>query len=63
MITTSIDYNRWLNHLDTQLNEPTNNSSMKVSISLHDKPTNKKTNHKTLETSVINIPMTPPNTQ
>ena len=52
-ITFSVDYNQWLIHLDTQLNEPTNQYSIKVSKV--DKPTNKKT----LGTSKINSPMSP----
>ena len=31
-ITRSVDYNKWLNRLDTQLNEPSNQNS-KISIS------------------------------
>ena len=28
-ITTSVDYNLWLKHLDTQLNKPINQNSIK----------------------------------
>ena len=28
--TSSVDYNKWLKHLNTQFNEPTNQSSIKV---------------------------------
>ena len=48
-ITRPVDYNKWLNHLDTQLNEPSNQNSMNVPKV--DNPTNKKINHKTLGTS------------
>ena len=37
----SADYNRWLKHLDTQLNEPTNQNSIKAPKVV--KPTNNKT--------------------
>ena len=41
--------------LNIQLNEPTNQNSIKVSKVV--KPTNKKSYYKTLRTSVINSPM------
>ena len=37
--TPSVDYNNWLKHLDTQLNEPTNQNSIKVLKVVN--PTNK----------------------
>ena len=37
----SVDLNYWLNRLDTQLNKPTHQNSIKVSKVV--KPTNKKT--------------------
>ena len=40
-ITTSVDYNKWLKRLDTQLNQPTNQNSIKVPKVV--KQTNKKT--------------------
>ena len=40
-ITPSVDYNSWLKHLNTQLNEPTNQNSSKFPKEV--KPTNKKT--------------------
>ena len=49
-ITPSVDYNQFLKLLDTQLNEPTNQNSMKVLKYV--KPTNKKTLLKTLGTGV-----------
>ena len=39
-ITPSVDYNQWLNRLDTKLNEPTNQNSLKVPEVVD--PTNKK---------------------
>ena len=51
-----VDYNLWLKRLDTQLNKPTNQNSTKVPKDV--KPKNK--NNKTLGTSVIIIPMSPP---
>ena len=53
--TPSADYNLWLKCLDTQLNEPTNRKSQKLlnqQIGKH--------YYKTLGTSEINSPMTPP---
>ena len=44
-------YNQWLKRLETQLNKPTNQDSIKVIKVV--KPTNKK-NHKTVGTSVTN---------
>ena len=40
-ITPSVDYNWWLKRLDTQINEPTNQYSIKVPKIV--KPMNKKT--------------------
>ena len=40
-ITPSVDLNYWLEHLDTQLNEPTNQNSLKVNKVVQ--PKNKKT--------------------
>ena len=40
-ITTSVDYNKLLKCLNTQLNEPTNKNSIKVPKVI--KPTNNKT--------------------
>ena len=40
-ITLSVDYNKWLERLDTQLNEQANQNSIKVPNVV--KPTNKKT--------------------
>ena len=39
--TSSVDYNWWLKRLNNQLNEPTNQNSIKVSKIV--KPMNKKT--------------------
>ena len=47
----SVDYNKWLKRLDTQLNEQTNKNSIEVSKVV--KATNKKCYHKTLGTTVI----------
>ncbi len=56
-LTPSVDYNKWLKYLDTQLNELTNKNSIKIPKVFNVKPTNKK---KTLGTSVMNSPMSPP---
>ena len=56
--TPSVDYNKWLKHKDTQLNEPTNQNPIKVLKIV--KPTNKKTVVETLGASVINSLMSPP---
>ena len=40
-ITPSVDYNIWLKRLDTQLNKPSNQNSVKFPKVI--KPTNKKT--------------------
>ena len=56
-IASSVDYNYWLKRLDTQLNESTNQNSLKVPKV--EKPTNKKTLLKTLGTSVINSTYVP----
>ena len=52
---SSVDYNHWLNRLNIQLNQPTNQSSIEVPKVV------KSTNKNTLRTSVINSRM-PPNT-
>ena len=56
-IPTSVDYNYWLKRLDTQLNETTNQNSLKVPKVVN--PMNKKTILKTLGTSVINSLLSP----
>ena len=56
-IPSFVDYNYWLKHLDTQLNESTNQNSLKVPKVV--KPTNKKMLLKTLGTSVMNSPLSP----
>ena len=56
--TPFVDYNLWLKRLDDQPNEPTNQYSIKVPKVV--RPTNKKRFHKTLGTSKINTPMSPP---
>ena len=50
-ITPYVDYNKWLKRFDTQFNEPANQN-----FSKYVKPNKKKS----LETSIINIPMSPP---
>ena len=50
-ITPSLDYNYWLNRLETYLNESTNQNSIKVPKVV--KPTNKNKSHKTLGTSIL----------
>ena len=40
-ITSSVNYNYWLKHLNTQFNEPTNKNPLKVPKVV--KPTNKET--------------------
>ena len=47
----SVDYNKWLKRLDTQLNEQTNKNSIQVSKIV--KATHKKCYYKTLGTTVI----------
>ena len=55
---TPVDYTQWLKRLDTQLNEPTNQNSIKVPKVV--KLTNKKHYYKTLGASdVINSPLSP----
>ncbi len=49
-----VDYKNWLKHLDTQINSPT------IKVPKVVKQTNNKLNYKTLETSVINRPMSYP---
>ena len=56
-ITPSVDYNQWLKHLDTQLEEPTNQNSIKVPKFQQQI---RKCYYKTLGTSIINNPMSPP---
>ena len=51
--TLSLDHNKLLKCLDIQLNNPTNQYTIKV-------PKVKPTNKKTLKTSVINSPISPP---
>ena len=56
----SVDYNNWLKRLDTQLNEPTNKNSIKVSKIV--KATHKKCYYKywglqLLETNVPSLPV------
>ena len=53
-ITPSVDYNQWLKRWDTQSNKPTNQNPITVPKVV--KPTNKKS----LGTTVINSPMSPP---
>ncbi len=53
-ITPSVENNYGLKRLDTQLNEPTNQNSIKVPKVV--KPTNKKILLETLGTSVVIIP-------
>ena len=53
-ITPSVDYSSRLKSLNTQLNEPTNQNSLKVLKVV------KLANNKTLGTSVINIQMFTP---
>ena len=53
-ITPSVDYNLWLKRLDTQLNEPTNQIPKLLSQRI------RKRYNKTLGTSVLNSPMSPP---
>ena len=57
-IIPTVDYNLWLKRLDIQLNEPTNQNSLKVPKVV--KSTNKKMCYKTFETREINNPMSPP---
>ena len=57
-ITPSVDCNKWLKRLDTQLDKSINQNSSKVPKVVE--PTNKKTYYKTLGTSVINSPLPPP---
>ena len=54
-IPTTVYNYYWLKRLDTQLNESTNQNSLNVSKVV--KPLNKKTQLKTLGTSVINNPL------
>ena len=58
-ITPSLDYNKRLKHLDTQLNEPTNPKFHKSSKNVM-QTNKKKCYYKTSGTSVINHPMSPP---
>ena len=58
-ITPSVDKNKWLKRLNTQLNETTNHDLF-TKVPKVVKPTNKKTLLKTLGTSVINSPMSHP---
>ena len=54
-ISSSVDYNYWLNRLDTQLNESTNQNSLKVPKVV--KLTNNKTSLKILGTNAIKSPL------
>ena len=56
-ITQSVDFNWWLKLLHIQLAEPTNQNSKVPNLG---KPTNTKAFYKTLGTSVINRPLSPP---
>ena len=58
IITSSLDYNYWLKRLESQLNKPKNPFSKKIREVI--KPTNKKHYSKTLDTSVINNPVSSP---
>ena len=53
--TLSVDYNQWLKRLDTQLNKPTNQNSLK-SPKLANQLIEKRYD-KTLGTSVMNRPL------
>ena len=57
-ITPSVHYNLWLKRLDTQLNEPTNQSPQNLQSSSKQK--NKKSSLKTLGPSEIYNSMSPP---
>ena len=57
-ITPIVYYIWWLKRKHTQLNEPTNQNSIKVPKVV--KPSNKKRLNKTFWTSVINRPLSPP---
>ena len=54
IITPSADYNKWLKRLNTQLNDPTNQNSLKYPKLLSQRI--KKRFYQTLWTSVINNP-------
>ena len=58
IITRSVDYNLWLQRLDTQLNNPTKQNLIIVPKVVE--PTIRKRNYKTLRTSVINSPLSLP---
>ena len=60
-ITLSVDYNKWLEHVVTQLTEPTNQSSIRSLNWLSQKYEN--VFKKLLGTSVINSPMSSPSLQ
>ena len=49
-INPSVDYNQWLNRLNSQLNEPIKNFKNPTVV----KQTKTKSYYKTLETTVIN---------
>ena len=57
-IIPSVDFNEWLKHVDTQLNEPTNQNSIKALKLLIQRI--RKRYILTLGTSVINSVMSPP---
>ena len=56
-ITTSVDHNKWLKRLNTQLYEPTNQNSKKVPKVVSQQI--RKRYYKSLGTSVINSPLSP----
>ena len=56
-IATSVDRNYWWKRLDTQLNDPNNQNSLKVLKVV--KPMNKKTLLKILGTSLVNSLLSP----
>ena len=56
-IAPFVYYNQWLKRLDTQLNEPNNQNSIKFPKVVE--TTNKKTCYNPLRTSAINSPMSP----
>ena len=58
-IIPSVNYNKWLKRLNTQLNELTKKNSIKVpKVGIYKKL--RKRYFKTLVTRVINSPMSPP---
>ncbi len=57
IITPSVDKNKWLKTLNTQLNKPTNQNSVNTVKFLSQQI--RKRNCKTFGTSVINSPLSP----